>query len=155
MLDVKPIINTLGAGFTAGIIAWQYEKIFDGIRALWEIAGMSMVGLLPLSIMLMASLVILVKNRYKSAHFNSRIHTTLNIVVFASPMFGLLGTVLGMASSLQVIVDSKGQNSQEQITNMSANLVPAMYSTVWGMILAITAGILLHLLFKNDNSITE
>ena len=47
-IDRKVLANTVGAGITAGVIVWQYPHIIAGVMSLWELVGVSMIGLLPL-----------------------------------------------------------------------------------------------------------
>ena len=65
----------------------------------------------------------------------------LNVIITASPLLGLLGTVTGIISSLNVLEALQGVASPAQL---SGGIAEALLTTAFGLIIAIPALFILH-----------
>lgn len=68
----------------------------------------------------------------------------ISLVAQASPMLGLLGTVMGMVSAFSTLESSGGADPQA----LAGDISVALLTTLWGLINAIPA-IIAYVLFKN------
>jgi len=65
----------------------------------------------------------------------------LNVIITASPLLGLLGTVTGIISSLNVLEALQGVASPAQL---SGGIAEALLTTAFGLIIAIPALFIVH-----------
>ena len=65
----------------------------------------------------------------------------LNVIITAAPLLGLLGTVTGIISSLNVLAALQGVASPAQL---SGGIAEALLTTAFGLIIAIPALFLMH-----------
>lgn len=114
----------------------------------WSRVGFVMLGLLPLTVFL----VIIVL--YVAVSPNSRdpwVFTSLNIISFAAPSLGLLGTVLGTVAGTAAFSMANGvEDLLKGVADLMSGLNVALLSTAWGTLLGIPAGVINMLLFPKE-----
>ncbi|HFD31924.1 MAG TPA: hypothetical protein ENJ28_04320 [Gammaproteobacteria bacterium] len=128
------------------------DKLLLIFYSLWDKVGVVIVGLLPLTFLLATIPVYWLLNQDKN---NTHIILLLQIISFAAPSLGLLGTVLGTMEGTSAFSMAKGvEQLLNSVVELQRGLSVALLSTAWGTLLSIPSGIMLILL-KSGNKPTK
>ena len=117
-----------------GAVAYWYRQV-----------GPVMLGLLPLT----AYFLSLLGRAVVARDFRSdRFARGLDIVIFVAPLLGMLGTVDGLREALQQFYQIKGvDNLMEVLGEFLKGASRMLYTTEWGLLLVLPAGLLKKVLF--------
>ncbi len=143
-LRMKGFANQLGMLVATTLLGYafyrQQDVIHQGLQYLWDRVGWVMLGLLPLSIYLLFAIGrMLIAG--KKRHDESR--NRLDKVLFAAPLLGMLGTVLGLTDALMQFYRIEGtENLMEVLSEFLRGASLMLYTTAWGLLLALPAGLL-------------
>lgn len=123
------------------------DFISDALSTVWQACGMAFVGLVPLAAWL-SWLIFKYLVLKRQASF--AIQLDLAFISRNGPLFGLLGTVIALASAgatLAVEVESGGASA---VLGVIPLVGQALFSTIVGILLAVGADVTLHVLERND-----
>jgi len=124
------------------------DQVIYALNYWWQKVGVVMWGLLPLSLLLIATVVYLLTSKKPN---NDLVEKVLKIISFSAPSLGLLGTVLGtVAGTSQFTLANGVEDLLEGVAALMQGLSIALLSTAWGTMLGIPAGILILLLERKN-----
>lgn len=117
-----------------GAVAYWYRQV-----------GPVILGLLPLT----AYFLFLLGRAVMARDFRGdRFAKGLDIVIFVAPLLGMLGTVDGLREALQQFYQIKGvDNLMEVLGEFLKGASRMLYTTEWGLLLVLPAGLLKKILF--------
>lgn len=117
-----------------GAVAYWYRQV-----------GPVMLGLLPLT----AYFLYLLGRAVMVRDFRrNRFAKGLDIVIFVAPLLGMLGTIDGLREALQQFYQIKGvDNLMEVLSEFLKGASRMLYTTEWGLLLVLPAGLLKKVLF--------
>jgi len=125
------------------------EQLLLILNEVWSKVGVVMIALLPLTILLATVPFYLLLNKGKD---NKQVILMLQIISFAAPSLGLLGTVLGTVEGTAAFSMAKGvEQLLNSVVELQRGLSVALLSTAWGTILSIPSGIMLILLTQDKS----
>ncbi len=124
--------------------------VLDAALYWWNRVGWVILGLLPLSAFFLYVVGQIIATGQPRTE---RIRRDLDIVIFAAPLLGMLGTVDGLSEALQMFYLIDGvENLMEVLGEFLQGASRMLYTTEWGLLIVIPAGLIKYVLFsKIDN----
>lgn len=120
--------------------------VLDAALYWWGRVGWVMLGLLPLSafyLYVVGQIVLPGQAR------TERVRRDLDIVIFAAPLLGMLGTVDGLRVALQQFYLIEGVENLMGVLGEFLNGASQMlYTTEWGLMIVIPAGLMKYIIFS-------
>lgn len=139
-----------------GTLIWQrYEDVLRSASYWYEQVGPVTFGLAPLTALLLGIGVFqLLYPDWREQHAKT-IKVCWEVILYAAPLLGMLGTVTGFSDALSGL---KTEGGIEGIINsmeaLMGGLSEVLRSTAWGIVLALPAGVALHLQFPEQSQET-
>ncbi len=121
------------------LLVVKQDLIVPQLQFWYAKVGVVIFGLLPLSFLLLSVLIRMIFSGYSV----ESLRTILQLVVFAAPSLGLLGTVLGTIDGISAFSLANGiEQLLTSVEMLMSGLSIALLSTAWGASLSIPAGML-------------
>ena len=151
---VRLLTNLLTMVFAVVIMTYALYKaqavVIDAAFYWWNRVGWVMLGLLPLTaffLYVVGQIVFLGQVR------TERLRKDLDIVIFAAPLLGMLGTVDGLREALQQFYLIDGvENLMDVLGEFLKSASRMLYTTEWGLMIVIPAGLLKYIIFSETKS---
>jgi len=151
-------INNLLMGSAVMVLSYGGFKMQQSILAVlaywWGKVGVVMIGLLPLSFLLLAVVINFVVE--PGSRQSEKMKILLKIISFAAPSLGLLGTVLGTVEGTSQFSLANGVTELlDGVSALMHGLSIALLSTAWGSVIGIPAGVLLIVFFEKEQAVSQ
>ncbi|MCG8054862.1 MAG: MotA/TolQ/ExbB proton channel family protein [Candidatus Thiodiazotropha endolucinida] len=126
---------------------YQSHTLALGAAYYWfERVGWVMFGLLPLTAYFLYVVGRILITRQAATE---SVRKDLDIILFAAPLLGMLGTVDGLREALQQFYLIDGvENLMEVLAEFLNGASRMLYTTEWGLIIALPAGLMKKLIFS-------
>ena len=119
-------------------LAVEFGRMFVGAaHAIYGRIGIVTVGLMPLSLYLLGLAVFIVLHRLDLWTLRSSPRDRLYLVQELGPMLGVCGTMLSLSQAMGSLTMSEGVEAA--INQMSSLVGQALYSSIWGVVVAMVA----------------
>jgi len=130
------------------------QSILAVLAYWWGKVGVVMIGLLPLSFLLLAVVINFVVE--PGSRQSEKMKILLKIISFAAPSLGLLGTVLGTVEGTSQFSLANGVTELlDGVSALMHGLSIALLSTAWGSVIGIPAGVLLIVFFEKEQAVSQ
>ncbi len=148
---VSARMGQIGMGMAILVLGFAVYRVHVPIVEValywWERVGAVMLGLLPLSVFLLYVIGQIVMADDARTQETKR---ELEMILFAAPLLGMLGTVMGLIEGLQQFYLIEGvENLLDVLTEFLRGASRMMYTTAWGLLIALPAGFVKIWLFSD------
>ena len=151
-------INNLLMGLAVMVLVYGGFQMQQPILAVlaywWDKVGVVMIGLLPLSFLLLGVVINFVIE--PDSRHSEQMEMLLKIISFAAPSLGLLGTVLGTVEGTSQFSLANGVTELlDGVSALMHGLSIALLSTAWGSVVGIPAGVLQLVFFDKKPVVSQ
>jgi len=147
-LSVQNILLVSAIGLGVVVMGYNSESLLGGIQLVWKQAGYASLVLVPLTLLLAATLL-----RGLDKHVDQHaLNKHYALVTALAPMAGFLGTIFGIMKAVRSL--GEAENAEHLIAMVSqtfASMSVAFTTTAWGLILAMIAVFVVKMREKKNN----